>query len=304
MNEPARLALADPSSADPAASGPVRFVVANGLRFAYLERGRGPLVLLLHGFPDNAETYVDLMEDLAAAGYRAVAPYLRGYAPTEIPEDGAFDPRTLAQDVAGLIGALEPGGRAHLVGMDWGGTSIQAAVVHCPELIASAVIMNAAHPATLGRFATDPDQVRQVFHFWFFQTDVAAQALAAGDLAMVSYLWRLWSPDHDPGPHLDSVRATLEAPGVLPAALAYYGALYEAAQERTFPLGPVRVPTLSVFGASDPTAKHAALEAPFFQGPYRRVELEGVGHWPHLERPAEVSGLVREWFAAHPRGAA
>jgi|GEM_PF-2450007 len=238
MNEPARLALADPSSADPAASGPVRFVVANGLRFAYLERGRGPLVLLLHGFPDNAETYVDLMEDLAAAGYRAVAPYLRGYAPTEIPEDGAFDPRTLAQDVAGLIGALEPGGRAHLVGMDWGGTSIQAAVVHCPELIASAVIMNAAHPATLGRFATDPDQVRQVFHFWFFQTDVAAQALAAGDLAMVSYLWRLWSPDHDPGPHLDSVRATLEAPGVLPAALAYYGALYEAAQERTFPLGP------------------------------------------------------------------
>src|SRR5690606_34055335 len=193
-----------------------------------------------------------------------------GYAPTDLPEDGAFDPRTLAQDVAGLIGALDPGGQAHLVGMDWGGTSIQAAVVHCPELIASAVIMNAAHPATLGRFATDPDQVRQVFHFWFFQTDVAARALAAGDLTMVSYLWRLWSPDHDPGPHLDSVRATLQAPGVLPAALAYYGALYEAAQQRTFPLGPVRVPTLSVFGSSDPTAKHAALEAPFFQGPYRR----------------------------------
>ena len=273
-----------------------RFITANGLRFAYLERGEGPLLLLLHGFPDNAETYEQTMDDFAAAGYRAVAPFLRGYAPTEIPVSGSYDPLTLARDVEGLISALNPGGKAHLVGMDWGGTSVQAALVACPELIESAVIMNAAHPATLSRFATDPVQTRGVFHFWFFQTDVAAAALAASDLAMVDYLWRLWSPDYEPGEHLASVRSTLATPGVLPAALRYYGALYRSAQERTFPLGDITVPTMSIFGASDPTAKYSDLEEPYFSGPYRRIVLDDVGHWPHLERREEFNRLTLDWF--------
>ena len=273
-----------------------RFITANGLRFAYLERGEGPLLLLLHGFPDNAETYEQTMDDFAAAGYRAVAPFLRGYAPTDIPVSGSYDPLTLARDVEALISALNPGGKAHLVGMDWGGTSVQAALVACPELIESAVIMNAAHPATLSRFATDPVQTRGVFHFWFFQTDVAAAALAASDLAMVDYLWRLWSPDYEPGEHLASVRSTLATPGVLPAALRYYGALYRSAQERTFPLGDITVPTMSIFGASDPTAKYSDLEEPYFSGPYRRIVLDDVGHWPHLERPEEFNRLTLDWF--------
>jgi len=273
-----------------------RFITANGLRFAYLERGEGPLLLLLHGFPDNAETYERTMDDFAAAGYRAVAPFLRGYAPTDIPVSGSYDPLTLARDVEALISALNPGGKAHLVGMDWGGTSVQAALVACPELIESAVIMNAAHPATLSRFATDPVQTRGVFHFWFFQTDVAAAALAASDLAMVDYLWRLWSPDYEPGEHLASVRSTLATPGVLPAALRYYGALYRSAQERTFPLGDITVPTMSIFGASDPTAKYSDLEEPYFSGPYRRIVLDDVGHWPHLERPEEFNRLTLDWF--------
>jgi pimeloyl-ACP methyl ester carboxylesterase len=273
-----------------------QFVAANGLRFAYLERGEGPLVLMLHGFPDNAETYLRAMDDFAAAGYRAVAPFLRGYAPTEIPSAGSCDPLTLAQDVEGLISTLSPAGKAYLVGMDWGGTSIQAALVHCPELIESAVVMNAAHPATLARFATDPQQVRAVFHFWFFQTDVAAQALAASDLAMVDYLWRLWSPAYDPADHLSSVRSTLATPGVLPAALRYYRGLYESAQEGTFPTGEISVPTLSIFGASDPTARYADLEQAHFQGPYKRVVLENVGHWPHLERREEFNQLALNWF--------
>jgi pimeloyl-ACP methyl ester carboxylesterase len=273
-----------------------RFITANGLRFAYLERGEGPLLLLMHGFPDNAETYEQTMDDFAAAGYRAVAPFLRGYAPTEIPVSGSYDPLTLARDVEALISALNPGGKAHLVGMDWGGTSVHAALVACPELIESAVVMNAAHPATLSRFATDPVQTRGVFHFWFFQTDVAAAALAASDLAMVDYLWRLWSPDYEPGEHLASVRSTLATPGVLPAALRYYGALYRSAQERTFPLGDITVPTMSIFGASDPTAKYSDLEEPYFSGPYRRIVLDDVGHWPHLERREEFNRLTLDWF--------
>jgi pimeloyl-ACP methyl ester carboxylesterase len=112
---------------------------------------------------------------------------------------------------------------------------------------------------------------------------------------MAEYLWRLWSPDYDPGDHLDSVRRTLASHGVLAAALQYYGALYRSAQERTFPLGDIAVPTLSIFGALDPTAAYSHLEERYFKGPYRRIVLDGVGHWPHLERRDAFSRLALEW---------
>lgn len=279
----------------------VRYATANNLRFAYLEQGDGPLVLLLHGFPDNAETYCDTMAVLAHAGYRAVAPYLRGYTPTELPDDPHCDPLTLAKDLAGLIDALAADGIAHVIGMDWGGTSIQAALTHCPERLGRAVVMNAAHPSTLSRFALDPHQVREVFHFWFFQMDVAVPALAASDLAMVDYLWQLWSPGYDVGAHRESVKATLAAPGVLPVALRYYGDLYRSAQDGTFPLEKTDVPTLSIFGATDPTATYAHLEEPWFTGAYERIILDGVGHWPHLEAPATVHPLILDWLAGTRR---
>lgn len=275
-----------------------RFTSANGLRFAYIEKGQGPLVLMLHGFPDNAETYRATMTSFAAAGYHAVAPFLRGYSPTEIPSTGGYDPLTLARDLEGLITALAPDGRAHVLGMDWGGTSIHAALAHCPQLIESAIVMNAAHPSTLSRFATDPAQTRSVFHFWFFQTDVAEKALAATDIAMIDYLWHLWSPGYDPGDHLESVRKTLASPGVLAAALQYYGALYRSAQERTFPVGDIAVPTLSIFGALDPTATYSHLEERYYSGPYRRIVLDDVGHWPHLESSETFHRLALDWVSS------
>ena len=82
------------------------FVAANGLRFACLSEGAGPLVLLLHGFPDNSSTWEHQFAPLVAAGYRVVAPNLRGYPPTDIPPNGFYDGATLAEDVRGLIEAL------------------------------------------------------------------------------------------------------------------------------------------------------------------------------------------------------
>src|SRR3954471_20837161 len=168
------------TTANDTGSGPaLKYVQANGVRFAYLEQGAGPLVMFLHGFPDNAWSYRKQMQVFADAGYRAVSPFLRGYTPTEIPKNGAYDPATLAQDVEALLIALSPSKKAYLVGMDWGGRSIQAALVTCPGLIAAAVVMNAAHPATLAAFARDPALVRSVFHFWFFQSEAAPLAVAA-----------------------------------------------------------------------------------------------------------------------------
>src|SRR5207249_7303800 len=112
------------TSPNAAGSEPVlKFVQANGVRFAYLEQGNGPLVMFMHGFPDNAWSYRKQLQVFAGAGYRAVSPFLRGYAPTEILADGIFDPIALGLDLEALIAVLSDDGQARVVGLDWGGMS-------------------------------------------------------------------------------------------------------------------------------------------------------------------------------------
>ena len=98
----AALTTPDATGSEPA----LKYVQANGVRFAYLEQGTGPLVMFMHGFPDNAWSYRKQLQVFADAGYRAVSPFLRGYAPTEIPADGIFDPIALGKDLEALIAAL------------------------------------------------------------------------------------------------------------------------------------------------------------------------------------------------------
>jgi pimeloyl-ACP methyl ester carboxylesterase len=276
-------------------------VQANGIRFACLERGEGPLVLLLHGFPDNAWTYARQLEVFARAGYRAVAPFLRGYAPTEVPGDGRFEPATLGRDLHGLIHALTPTGKAFVVGTDWGGTAVHAALANHPGDVVAAVVMNTAHPATLASVVRDPELIHRLFHFWFFQPPGIERMVAAADLSIVDYLWRIWSSRNSDPEHVRSVKETLSAPGSLAAALSYYRQLYEAVVTGAYRALPIASPTLSLFGGNDPTAKYAHLEEPSFAGAYRRVVLPGVGHFPHLEVPHEVEQSILEWFAAHRR---
>jgi pimeloyl-ACP methyl ester carboxylesterase len=114
---------------------------------------------------------------------------------------------------------------------------------------------------------------------------------------MVDYLWKLWSPELKLPQHLQDVKETLSSPGVLPVVLRYYPDLFQAASGRTFPIGEVKVPTLSIYGANDPTAKYSSLEEPFYKGPYERIVLPDVGHWPHLEREQDFNRLVLAWFA-------
>lgn len=296
MSEPSTGSAATRAAAPRPATGHVQ---ANGICFAYLEQGAGPLVLLLHGFPDNAWTYRRQLNVLCQAGYRAVAPFLRGYAPTEIPADGRFDPATLGRDVHGLIQALGGGGKAYVVGMDWGGTATHAALVQNPDDVAAAVLMNTAHPVTLASVTRDPELIQRLFHFWFFQPETIDQLVAAEGLPIVDYLWRIWSSQGGDPEHVRSVKETLSAPGTLRAALSYYRQLYQAAITRTFPVGPIATPTLSLFGANDPTAKYAHLEEAVFRGMYRRVVLPGVGHFPHRESPEQVDSLILDWLADH-----
>jgi pimeloyl-ACP methyl ester carboxylesterase len=277
-------------------------VEANGIEFAYLEQGEGPLVLLLHGFPDNAYTYEHQLSALADAGYRAVAPFMRGYPPTQPAPDGRYDPEALADDVAGLIDALGDG-PAYVVGNDWGGVATHAASALHPEAIRRAVVINIGHPATFLQTLLHPHQIHHIFHFWFFQrTDFAAPAVRANDLAFVDYLWEYWSaPGHDYGDHLDRVkRETLAPDGAIEAGLSYYSALVDVLA--TSPdvaarvQGKIDVPTMTVFGDHDPPRELSEGEHVHFDDDYRLEIVEGAGHFVHRERPDAVNRLILDWF--------
>lgn len=279
----------------------VRSVRANGLRFAYLEAGEGPLVLLLHGFPDNARTWEAQLPALAAAGYRAVAPFLRGYAPTEIPSEGYGIPLH-GEDAAALIEELadEP---VRLVGHDWGAGATFAVVHNRPELVERATVVAASHPATLLSTFRSPSLIHHLFHVWFFQLEgFAPDAVRADDFALIDYLWRHWSRGRDHSEHVARVKKeSLSAPGAIELMLGYYRRLVNAPTEspefveRAFQ--PVDVPTQSIFGADDPARALAENEDNLFTAGYRRDVVAGAGHFVHLDQPEEFNRLLLEWLA-------
>jgi pimeloyl-ACP methyl ester carboxylesterase len=274
----------------------LKYVQANGVRFAYLEQGTGPLVMFMHGFPDNAWSYRKQLQVFADAGYRAVSPFLRGYAPTEIPADGVFDPIALGKDLEALIAALSDDGQARVVGMDWGGTSTLQALATAPSAIKAAVVMNTAHPITFSSIRRDPDAVRSIFHFYYFQMPGADSAVNIEGLPFVDYLWKLWSPTFENDEHLRSIKETLSSPGTMTAALKYYGGLFNSGR---LPMNEMHTPTLTIYGSNDPTARYSVKEEPLFKGPHKRIVLPDVGHFPHLEREVEVTGLIMDWFKTH-----
>ena len=282
---------------------------ANGIDFACLEAGSGPLVLLLHGFPDTAQTWSHQLPALAAAGYRVVAPYLRGYHPSEVPTGGFYDKATLATDVAAWIDALGGGKPVHLVGQDWGAIISYAVLAAFPERVRRAVVMAVPHPAVVARSMLEARHIQRSFHWWFFQLPaLPEQALAHDDFAFIDYLWAHWTaPGHQDEAHIATVKAMLREPGVLAATLAYYRAMLDPskadprlADVRSRLAAPIGVPTLALCGSEDLRAELMTGQAQHFTGEYRYQEVAGAGHFLHREKPADVTRLILDWLGPPP----
>lgn len=267
------------------------YVDANGIRFAYLTQGSGPLVLLLHGFPDTAQTWDAVMPAVAAAGFRAVAPYLRGYHPSSIPADGRYDGETLGRDVLALIEALGEA-QATVVGHDWGALAAYNAAALGPERVRLLVTLGVPHPRSV--FPPTPKMLWNVRHFFPLRRKSAGETIRANNFAYVDELWRRWSPAWKslPAAETDHVKRSLSHPGSAEAAASYYAALsprMPPALKRN-----ITVPSVAFAGLHDSLSPKDYDKAKrCFDGPYEVVRVPG-GHFMHREAPAEfIAELTR-----------
>ena len=269
--------------------------------------GEGPVVICLHGFPDNAGSFRHQLPALAEAGFRAISVTLRGYERSSIPENGDYSVEAIAADICAVIDQLDLG-PVHLVGHDWGAAIAYNAAAKAPQDFKSLTTMAVPHA---GRFARDglriPRQLKMSWYMGFFNLPwVSDWAVRRRDYAFIRNLWRNWSPGWSPEPAvLESVVDTLSQPGVLSAALGYYraalslSALLASPDEAHY---PVPVPTLALSGERDGCIASDVFEqltivSDFPQGvKFHRVAE--AGHFLHQEQPEVVNSLLIEWLTA------
>jgi pimeloyl-ACP methyl ester carboxylesterase len=282
---------------------------ANDLEFAYQECGEGPLALCLHGFPDSARTWRHLLPALAAAGYHAVAPYLRGYSPTSIPDDGLYQSGAIAADAIALHEAFGGDDEAVLIGHDWGAVATYPAVAHAPDRWRRAVALAVPPSGALAAGFMQYAQLKRSWYMFFFQHALADIVVGMADLAFLDGLWADWSPGFDASDDLPHVKDALRDPANLAAALGYYRATlgdgkkdpaYDAIEAAGAQL-PADVPLLYLHGRTDGCmgADLAEGAGAFLPAAGSRSQIvDGVGHFLHIEDPDMVNRLIVDFVTA------
>jgi pimeloyl-ACP methyl ester carboxylesterase len=286
-----------------------RHLVANGLDFALLEDGPAdaPLALCLHGFPDSAHTWHRLLGELAAAGYHAVAPFMRGYAPTAAPKDTNYQTGALVRDVNRLHEALGADERAVVIGHDWGALAIYGALAHQPDRWRRAVTMSVPPPAALGESFFDYSQLKRSWYTFFFLSPLAELALPMRDFAFIGRLWSDWSPGFDATWYVERAKESIGTPKRMGGAISYYRQLYDAsahdpdlvAEQAAFNETSTR-PTLYLHGRNDGCFSIEVIGDPtsvLAEGSEVGV-IENAGHFLHLEQPDEVRDRVLAFLGA------
>jgi pimeloyl-ACP methyl ester carboxylesterase len=277
-------------------------IQANGLEFAYLEMGTGEPVFCFHGYPDTAHTWIPTMRVLAKNGYRAIAPFTRGYYPTEIPADGDYSAVELGKDVFALIASFGYE-RAKVIGHDWGAMATYSAANQNPTAISKMITVAIPHPRalkpTLGGLWKSRHfigyQIRW-FVLWRHRRSVTEQ---------IATIFKRWSPDWDfDYPDVDPIAYALSQPGRIEAALGYYWSFVaDQRGERNKRLRKAvfqktEISTLCIVGANDGALDPSQmLNTPSaFTGSYRYEVLPGCGHFLHREKPDEFHRLVLDFL--------
>tara|TARA_B100000900_G_C20523058_1_gene693044 strand:- start:19 stop:924 length:906 start_codon:yes stop_codon:yes gene_type:complete len=275
------------------------------LNFSAQAMGDGPIVLCLHGFPDNAGSFRHQLPVLAEAGYRAISLTLRGYELRSIPADGDYTIETIANDILAVIDSLDTG-PVHLIGHDWGAAVAYVAAAAAPKRFQSLTVMAVPHA---GRFAREglriPKQLRLSWYMGFFNIPwLSDWVVSRKGYAFIRRLWADWSPGWQPEPGvLDDVIRTLSQRGVRSAALGYYRAalsikaLLVSAKEAHY---LVPVPTLALSGERDGCIASDVFEqlmvARDFPKGLTFSRIAEAGHFLHQEQPGQVNRKIVDWL--------
>ena len=261
-------------------------IEANGLSFHVQVEGEGPPVLLLHGFPDSSKLWRNQLPALLEAGFRVVAPDLRGFGESDRPREvEQYRMRTLLADVTGILDALGLPS-AQVVAHDWGAGLAWALAMFLPERVERLAALSVGHPAANYAGAIEQWQ-RSWYMLWFKFPGVAEEALPRND-------WRLFREWTRGSPETEAQIAALSRPGALTAGLNWYRAnIGPELFGRTEPprLPTVSCPVLGVWSSRDAYLSEPPMKesARFVTGPWRYERLDGVGHWMQVEAPERLN---------------
>lgn len=267
-----------------------RIVAANDLRFTVTDEGDGDAVVLLHGFPDTRSLWRHQIPALTAAGYRAVAPDLRGRGGSETPAgvENYFAPLIL-QDVTGIMDELDIE-RAHIVGHDWGAVIAWLLASFEPERVASVTALSVGHPA--GWAWPSEEQRRRSWYMAYFQLPQAEDSLRRDD-------WRLlreWTGDH---PETAAHIGALTPDGALTAALNWYRANAVGGWfADPLPYPPVEAPAMGVWSDGDSllTEQQMLSSKDRVTGSWRYERIDGATHWIPLDAPEKLTALLLDFL--------
>lgn len=277
------------------------------LKFAALAVGDGPLALCLHGYPDSAWTWRHLLPALAAQGYRAVAPFSRGYAPTQIPRTARYQAGVLGVDANALHEALGGDGEAVVIGHDWGAMGAYSAASLAPHRWRRVVAAAVPPGPVVAEGFFSYDQLHLSWYMFFQLQDMADMVVPMNDHEFITRLWQDWSPGFDCSDDVARFVACVPDADHLAAALGYYRHTLLAerqtpdlaeAQAAVFAIPPQ--PLLYLHGRTDgcmSPALAATSEMHMTVPGSRTVMVEDAGHFLQLERPDLVNGEILAFLA-------
>lgn len=267
-------------------------IEANGLRFHVQDEGAGTPVVLLHGFPDTSDLWRHQVPALVGAGYRAVAPDLRGRGRSERPPAVAdYALRRVVEDVAGIMDALGFE-RAHVVGHDWGAAVAWLLASSMPQRVDRLVTISVGFPGAAAK--PDLEELQKAWYRILFQFGEAEELVRRDDW----YLLRvLLGSNRD----LDRCLGDLDDPAALTAALNWYRANLPLQRLGGQPpqLPPVQAPTLGIWSTGDHYLTESAMtrSASCVTGGWRYERFEGASHWVPLDEPDRLNSLLLDFLA-------
>ncbi|WP_044248281.1 alpha/beta fold hydrolase [Chondromyces apiculatus] len=272
-----------------------RYTERNGVRLHYVEAGEGPLVVLLHGFPEFWYSWRHQIPALVAAGFRVIAPDMRGYNLSDKPAGiSAYTMEELTADIAALIRASGEARAAAVVGHDWGGGIAWGFAMHYPQLLDKLVILNAPHPERLLRAFGTARQLRKSWYMFFFQLPKLPELLIQrNDFELPRSFFKkdMQRPDAVSEDDLARYLEAWRQPGAFTAAINYYRAIFLPSSLRAAHNPPrVDTPTLVIWGEQDSVlGSELATPDPAAAPNVRVTYLPDAGHFVHYDRPEKVN---------------